>query len=145
MICVKLSYFLATFSHTLYSLTSVLHKYRAAVILSEYFCMMAPNTHRSSVWKYVRVIILEPTIFRLVRGLWKICALLTGLYVFLIPVFLNTLKSKFNTVSKLHFMLEGIWISGVPREGWGFKPPLPEISKIWQSRAKFPVPWKIHP
>jgi hypothetical protein len=34
--------------------------------------------------------------------------------------------------------------SSVPSGVWcgGFKPP--EIPKFWQSRAEFPVPWKIH-
>jgi hypothetical protein len=36
--------------------------------------------------------------------------------------------------------------SSVPREGggWGVQTP-PEIPKFWQTWAKFPVQWKIHP
>jgi hypothetical protein len=34
---------------------------------------------------------------------------------------------------------------GVTRGCLGVQPPPPEIPKFWQSWAKFPVPWNIHP
>jgi hypothetical protein len=63
----------------------------------------------------------------------------------------NVSNQRFLPIYKpvLHRLYSTTQGSGVPRGegGWGVQtpPPHPEIPKFWQSWAKFPVPWKIHP
>jgi hypothetical protein len=49
------------------------------------------------------------------------------------------------TMSMMHGHTNINVFTGVPREGvWGVQTPPEIIPKFWQSRAEFPVPWKIH-